>query len=114
MCYHAEKEYLENQEQGMRNANILRLSGRETCSTNEVLTIKRATSSAVGLFHDDENVDDLDLQRNAQATRWEKEKRAWETQGDTRMKRIRDSRVIVVPKIFYEFNSKSILIKYFS
>lgn len=73
MCYRnrAEDEYLENKEQGIRNANILRLSGRETCSANEVLTIKRAASSAVGFFHDDENVDDLDLQiqRNAETTR---------------------------------------------
>lgn len=50
----------------MRNANILRLSGRETCSANEALTIKRAASSAVSFFHDDENVDDLDLQIQTQ------------------------------------------------
>lgn len=67
----------------MRNANILKLFNRKTCSVNEVLTIKRAASSAVGLFHDDRNVDDLDLpiQRNAETTRREKEKRTWETKG---------------------------------
>lgn len=79
----AKEKYLENKEQEMRNANILKLSGRETCSANEVLTIKRAASSAVGLFPDDENVDDLNLQiqRNAETTRREKEKTHV---GDTR------------------------------
>lgn len=42
-------------------------SARGTCSANEALTIKRAASSAVGLFPaarrpDSEDVDDLDLQ----------------------------------------------------
>lgn len=39
-----------DKEQGISSANIPKLPGHGTCSANEALTIKRAASSAVGLF----------------------------------------------------------------